>query len=353
MADTLTKVAYQTFQQGKSAFGLAHKTLSDRILNLLSPLAEHRKTEPLDPQVLMLIQKRLNELLDTDWDDADRGVYPTRTLFDNPWEDFFRFYPALWFDMPKTWFRANEKQHQAFSSQVRTEGYPDYYVQNFHHQTDGYLSDESANLYDLQVEILFNGTADAMRRRVLAPLKQGLQGFSATPAHQLRILDIACGTGRTLRMVREMLPEASLYGTDLSPAYLRKANQLLSELPGTLPQLAQANAEALPYVDNYFHGITCVFLFHELPAAVRQTVINECFRVVQPGGTFVICDSIQEEDVPELAVTMRNFPTMFHEPYYRHYITDDLVERLKTAGFDRVETQVHFMSKYWIAHKPA
>ena len=42
--------------------------------------------------------------------------------------------------------------------------YPDYY-QNFHHQTDGYLSDHQA-LYDLQVEILFNGSADAMRRRV-------------------------------------------------------------------------------------------------------------------------------------------------------------------------------------------
>lgn len=50
-------------------------------------------------------------------------------------------------------------------------------MQNFHHQTNGYLSDLSANLYDLQVEIFFGGLADAMRRYILAPLKRGLAKF--------------------------------------------------------------------------------------------------------------------------------------------------------------------------------
>ncbi len=75
-------------------------------------------------------------------------------------------------------------------------------------------------------------------------------------------------------MIRATLPNASLFGTDLSPAYLRKANQLLSEIPGELPQLLQANAEELPYRDSYFHGVTCIFLFHELPPVVRQRVIE-------------------------------------------------------------------------------
>ena len=38
--------------------------------------------------------------------------------------------------------------------------YPDYYLRNFHYQTDGYLSEHSAALYDFQVEVLFNGGAD-------------------------------------------------------------------------------------------------------------------------------------------------------------------------------------------------
>jgi ubiquinone/menaquinone biosynthesis C-methylase UbiE len=134
---------------------------------------------------------------------------------------------------------------------------------------------------------------------------------------------------------------------------LRKANQLLSQNPGELPQLLQANAEDLPYQDSYFHAVTSVFLFHELPPTARQQVIEECFRVTQPGGVFIICDSLQMSDSPEFIPVMENFSAVFHEPYYKHYITDDLRERLEKAGFTNISTEAHFMSKYWLAHKPA
>lgn len=351
MSDTLTKLTYQTFQQGKNYFGLAHKILSTRLMNIISPTQQ--QTKPIPTELLVKVQQRLNNLLEVDWQDAERGVYPTSLLFDNPWEDFFRYYPAVWLDLPQIWERANQKKYQEFSSNVDIEGYPSYYVQNFHHQTDGYLSELSANLYDLQVEILFGGSADTMRRRILAPLKEGLKVFSDVPPRQIRILDVACGTGRTLKLIRAALSQASLFGTDLSPTYLRKANELLSQLPGELPQLLQANAEELPYLDNYFHAVTSVFLFHELPAAARQQVIEQCYRVTKPGGIFIICDSIQMNDSPEMEPLMENFHETFHEPYYKHYTTDDLVERLEKAGFENIDMQVHFMSKYLIARKPA
>ncbi|MGF1496850.1 MAG: class I SAM-dependent methyltransferase [Elainellaceae cyanobacterium] len=350
MATPLTKLAYQTLQQSKSYFGLAHKTLSSQLLTLVAPPREPMGV-PLSPELLFTIQKRMNDLMEVDWQDAEAGVYPTELLFDNPWMDFVRFYPMVWADLPQIWDRANSKRYKDLPADIRKEDYPQYYLQTFHHQTDGYLSDWSANLYDLQVEILFNGSADAMRRRILAPLKRSLATTNFSNQPQTRVLDIACGTGRTLKLIRGALSDVSLYGTDLSPAYLRKANQLLSEIPGELPQLVQANAEALPYVDGYFHGITCVFLFHELPAPVRQKVINEAYRVTCPGGVFVICDSIQISDSPELLPAMENFPAMFHEPFYRNYIDDDMTTRLQEAGFDSVEIEVHFMSKYWIAHK--
>lgn len=351
MSDTLTKLTYQTFQQGKNYFGLAHKILSTRLMNIISP--SQLQTKPIPTEILPKIQQRLNHLLEVDWQDANRGVYPTSLLFDNPWEEFFRYYPVMWLDLPQIWERANQKKYQDFSSDVDIEGYPSYYVQNFHNQTDGYLSELSANLYDLQVEILFGGSADPMRRRILAPFKEGLKVFSDVPPRQIRILDVACGTGRTLKLIRAALSQASLFGTDLSPTYLRKANELLSQLPGELPQLLQANAEELPYLDNYFHAVTSVFLFHELPAAARQQVIEQCYRVTKPGGIFIICDSIQMSDSPEMQPVMENFHETFHEPYYKHYTTDDLVERLEKAGFENIDTQVHFMSKYLIARKPA
>lgn len=347
MSDTLTKLTYQTFQNGKNYFGLAHKYLSSQVMGLVTPQLKP-KPSPLTPALLLQLQARLNKLLEADWQDAENGVYSHSLLFDNPWADFFRYYPEVWLDMPQIWQRLDQKNYQDFSVEVAKEDYPSYYLQNFHHQTNGYLSDSSANLYDLQVELLFGGSADPMRRRILAPLKDNL-GANPRP----RILDVACGTGRTLKLLRNAFPQASLFGIDLSPAYLRKANQELSQIPGELPQLLQANAEELPYLDNYFHAVTCVFTFHELPSTARQQVIEECFRVTQPGGVFVICDSIQMSDSPEMLPIMDSFHETFHEPYYKHYITDDLVERLEKAGFEDITTQVHFMSKYLIAHKKA
>lgn len=353
-ATPLTKLAYQAMQQSKSYFGLAHKALSSQLMSVVAPPPEREASASgLSPQVLLSIQQRMNQLLEQDWQDAERGIYSTDILFDNPWEDFFRYYPVLWADQPQVWNRVNNKQFEEFSPDIDLEDYPKYYARNFHYQTDGYLSDQSANLYDLQVELLFNGTADAMRRRILAPVKQRLAAAGFADAPRTRILDIACGTGRTLRFLRDAFSKASLYGVDLSPAYLRKANQMLSERPGELPQLMQANAEELPYVDGFFQGVTSVFLFHELPAPVRQKVIDEAYRVVQPGGIFIICDSIQMADSPELKVSMEGFSAMFHEPFYRNYIEDDLNARLEAAGFEVLENQVHFMSKYWVARKPA
>lgn len=345
----LLKPAYETLQQGKAAFGLAHKTLATRVGSTFG-LMPDMATQPLPPELLAQMTQKREVLLARDWQDAEAGIYPVSLLFDNPWQDFFTYYPVVWADMPSIWERTRDRRYQTFGDEIDTKGYPDYYLQNFHHQTDGYLSDLSANLYDLQVEILFNGTADPMRRRILAPLKAGLDSQSSSSPQ--RVLDVACGTGRTLRSLRSMLPEAALYGVDLSPAYLRKANQLLSELPGELPQLMQANAEELPYTDEYFHGVTCVFTFHELPPAARQNVIAEIYRVLKPGGIFVICDSVQAIDSPEMMPMMENFPVMFHEPYYKHYIHDDLVQRLESVGCTQVQTENYLASKYWVASKP-
>ncbi|MGL6283319.1 MAG: class I SAM-dependent methyltransferase [Microcoleaceae cyanobacterium] len=353
MHELLTKTFYQTFQQGKSAFALAHKMVGNQARQFFMPSSLDPNNTPLSPEILQYLMTSRTKLLDADWQDAEKGIYPQELLFDNSWEDFFIYYPAVWLDYAQTWPRIAEKKYQDFSpdSEINNADYPRYYLQNFHYQTNGYLSDLSASLYDLQVELLFNGAADAMRRRVLAPLKRVINGRSPA-AERAKILDVACGTGRTLKFIRASLPTANLFGIDLSPPYLRKAGRLLAEELGELPQLVQGQAENMPYKDDYFDGITCVFLFHELPGPVRQKVIAECFRVLQPGGVLVICDSIQIADAPNLEAMLKSFPDNFHEPFYNDYIKDDLIERLENTGFTNIEKQVHFVSKYLVAHKP-
>ncbi|MDG2990060.1 class I SAM-dependent methyltransferase [Candidatus Synechococcus calcipolaris G9] len=343
----ITHHAYETVQRGKHFFAIAHKALSTHIFLGLFPPTQKR-TQPLSPEVLAWVQERYNALLETDWQGAERGIYPIDLLFDAPWTEFLQFYPSLWLDSSKMWQRANANMFQEFDAAINLENYPQYYRQNFHYQTDGYLSETSANLYDMQVEILFGGTADAMRRRILAPLVDHVQRNSPSP----RILDIACGTGRTLKQLQAAFPTASLFGLDLSESYLRKANTLLIQEAGVLPQLVQGRAEDLPYVENHFDILTCIFLFHELPAPVRQQVIAEAYRVLQPGGMFILCDSIQVADFPGQRVMMDNFANLYHEPFYRNYIEDDISQRLTDDGFELLGVEYHFMSKYWIVRKP-
>ena len=351
MADTLTRLAYQTMQQGKSLMGLAHKEVSTRLMDVLAPQGSP-KTVPVEPQTLMKLRASMERLLAIDWEEAERGLYPTSLLFDAPWLDWASRYPMIWLDMPSTWKRRQERRVRDLPNDVEPANYPDYYLQNFHHQTDGYLSDHSAALYDLQVEILFNGTADPMRRRVLAPLLKGLERFSERHPSQIRVLDVATGTGRALRQIRGGLPRAQLIGLDLSAAYLRQANRWLSALPGELPQLVQGNGEAMPFAEGSVQGVTCVFLFHELPADARQQVLRDAFRVLEPGGVLVLADSVQLADSPQFAAAMENFRRVFHEPFYRDYIGDDIDQRLSAAGFETITAESHFMTRIWSARKP-
>jgi ubiquinone/menaquinone biosynthesis C-methylase UbiE len=351
MADTLTKLAYQALQQGKSLVGVAHKEVSTKLMELVAPQGAP-KTLPIPPQMLMDLQAANSALMEIDWEEAEQGLYPTILLFDAPWLDWAARYPMVWLDMPSTWNRRSERNVTDLPPDVESENYPYYYLQNFHHQTDGYLSDHSASLYDLQVEILFNGTADPMRRRVIKPLVQGLRAFAERPASQLRVLDVATGTGRTLRQVRAALPQAQLVGLDLSSAYLRQANRWLSQLPDELPQLVQGNGESMPFASGSMQGVTCVFLLHELPGDARQNVINECFRVLEPGGVLVLADSVQLADSPQFETAMDNFRRVFHEPYYRDYIGDDIEARLTAAGFSGIRATSHLMTRVWSATKP-
>ncbi len=350
-APSLKKIAYHTLQQGKTLAGLAHKELSTKLMEVFAPEADPGKF-PIDQDLIKEVRRSMENLENIDWKEAESGIYPKSQLFEAPWLEWAKKYPLVWLDMPKTWQRRKKNKTREIPRNINEEDYPDYYLQNFHHQTDGYLSDHSAEIYDLQVEILFNGTADAMRRRVLSPLKRGLKKYLAEKSKRVKVLDIATGTGRTLQQIQSALPQVELYGIDLSGSYLKQASKYLSSRSGDLVQLTKGNAEKMPYASESFQALTCVFLFHELPRDARRNVLNECFRLLEPGGTLVLADSIQIDDSPKFISIMENFHKIFHEPYYRDYIVDNINLRLEESGFSSITSESHFMTKVWKANKP-
>ena len=348
--EQISKIAYKTLQQGKSIAGLAHKEISTRIMNFILPDNKIGDFN-MDNKLLMNIQNSMNLLREEDWNDAEKNIYPQKLLFDEPWLRYLTQYPKIWLDMPNTWERRRKKNYQDLPKNIDNDNYPQYYLRNFHHQTDGYLSDFSASIYDLQVEILFNGSADAMRRRIIKPLKDGLNNFSDRKKSSLKILDVATGSGRTLKQLRGAFPKEKIIGLDLSGSYLKEASRFISDLKGDLIELIKGNAEELPFDDNTIQGISCVYLFHELPRTIRGKVLKEFFRVLEPEGILVLADSIQINDSPDFIQIMENFHKSFHEPFYSDYIKDDINSKIEEIGFNNIKSNSFFMTKLWSAIK--
>ncbi len=348
--EQFSKIAYKTLQQGKSIAGLAHKELSTRIMNFVLPDNKLGNFK-IDKKLLVDIQNSMDHLREEDWNDSEKNIYPQKLLFDEPWLRYLTQYPKIWLDMPNTWDRRRKQNYKDLPKNIENENYPKYYLRNFHHQTDGYLSDFSASIYDLQVEILFNGSADAMRRRIIKPLKEGLNNFSNRKKSSLKILDVATGSGRTLKQLRGAFAKEKIIGLDLSGSYLKEASRFISNLDGDLIELIKGNAENLPFEDNSIQGITCVYLFHELPRTVRESVLKEFFRVLEPNGILILADSIQENDSPDFIQIMENFYKSFHEPFYCDYIKENITSKIKDIGFNNIKSNSFFMTKVWSAIK--
>lgn len=253
---------------------------------------------------------------------------------------------AMFRDLPETVRRRAMREVSTASEQGEHAGLPDYFTQDFHFQTGGYLSEQSARLYDVQVETLFYGAAAAMRRAALRPIARHLAGRDQRRA---ALLDVACGTGRLLRDIRLAFPALKLSGLDLSRPYLAEAERHLAGLrPVTW---IAANAEAIPLADESQDIVTSVFLFHELPGEVRRRVAAEMARVLKPQGMLVLVDSLQLGDRPEWDGLIEAFPHRFHEPYYRHYAIDDLDRLLDDVGLVAETTSLAFLAKVMARRK--
>jgi ubiquinone/menaquinone biosynthesis C-methylase UbiE len=295
------------------------------------------------------VLRRREQLHATDLANVEAGLYPRELLFDIPIGRYVRTLPRLLRDTPRM---VRRKKAGAFRDipAVDKQRYPAYYRRTFHWQTDGYFSDHSAELYELGVELLFRGTADVMRRQIIPPVTRAVRAAAAAGAGPLRLLDVACGTGRTLHQLAVTHPALRLYGVDLSPAYVRLARRRLADVAEVA--LAVENAEALPFADAAFDVVTSVYLFHELPRNARRNVVREMFRVVRPGGMVVIEDSAQLSESAEIANALHAFPGEFHEPFYADYLEDDLAGLLREVGFEIESARSEFVSKVVVARRP-
>lgn len=103
-----------------------------------------------------------------------------------------------------------------------------------------------------------------------------------------KVLDIAGGTGDLARkFARQAGPSGEVWLTDINESMLRVGRDRLID-DGLLIPVALADAEKLPFPDNYFRVVTVAFGLRNMTH--KDRALAEMVRVVRPGGKVLVLE---------------------------------------------------------------
>ena len=146
----------------------------------------------------------------------------------------------------------------------------------------------------------------------------------------LRVLDVGCGTGKQLNVNRDRLPIACLVGVDRSRGMLRVARRRRAGI-----DLVQGDGARLPLASASFDYATNQFSYHHIDD--QPAFIREMFRVLRPGGRFVMTN-IDPWSMPDWVV-YRYFPEAL-ERDQRDFLTSAAFEsEMREAGFVEIAVE--------------
>ena len=110
-----------------------------------------------------------------------------------------------------------------------------------------------------------------------------------------RVLDLGCGTGTLVVLLKRKYPTAQIVGLDPDPKALRRAKKKVRRA-GVSVQLDEGFADELPYDEGTFDRVLSSFMLHHLEEPEREKTLREVLRVLKPAGAFHLLDFAGGED---------------------------------------------------------
>jgi SAM-dependent methyltransferase len=193
----------------------------------------------------------------------------------------------------------------------------------------------------------FSGTVPVNYDRYLGPVlfkPYAADLVARVPSNdELRVLELACGTGIATRKLREKLPaSATLVATDLNPPMVDYARDAVA-LDGI--DWRQADMQALAFDDSSFDVVVCQFGFMFLPDKAQG--FREARRVLAPGGLLLanVWQSLDENPGPaavsaKLHELFPNDPPRFMEAPHSYSDLARIRADMAAGGWDDAQLEI-------------
>jgi ubiquinone/menaquinone biosynthesis C-methylase UbiE len=148
-----------------------------------------------------------------------------------------------------------------------------------------------------------------------------------------KVLDVGCGTGRLLNILRKY--SINCYGLDVSQEMINKIENKKNVYIGSVFDI--------PFEKNFFDIVTSMDLmvhFDEI-----EKILIEKIKVTKNQGLVIFNIGSQEHYIlsknilkKEFNPIYENFKTTIHKPYYKTILDDDLVKLGKKIGFSLIRS---------------
>jgi ubiquinone/menaquinone biosynthesis C-methylase UbiE len=163
-------------------------------------------------------------------------------------------------------------------------------------------------------------TDKALAQRIIDALGEDAKGV---------VLDVACGPGVVSAAVAAFAREVVAF--DLTPLMLEKAAQRCAALDRDNVSFREGNAAELPFANGAFDAVVTRLSVHHFDRPAR--VFSEIFRVLRPGGAFVVADVVSSEVAAE--AELQNAIEILRDPSHTRMLPAvELGSLVEGAGFE-------------------
>lgn len=145
-----------------------------------------------------------------------------------------------------------------------------------------------------------------------------------------RALEIGCGFGNGIQLIREHFGAGHITAVDIDPEMVAAAQSRWKARPQGLKGLSfsVADASCLPFADGEFDIVFDFAVFHHIPD--WQAAIKDVARVLKPNGYFVV------EDLYRAAICNPLSRRLFEHPQQNRFNHSELLTVMRQAGFEIV-----------------